>query len=83
MHNSTTSKKQKNGPVKALKKSVKLVKACFVTPGMDKMRKEVEDSLFLPHETFHPETASTNMTYRSFHPGRTLTAIEFDFFILK
>ena len=44
------------------------------------MRKEVEDSLFLPHEIFHPETDFTNMTYRSFHPGRTLTAIELDFF---
>ena len=28
-------KNKKNGPVKVLKKSVKLVKACFVTPGMD------------------------------------------------
>ena len=31
-------------------------------------------------ETFHPETASTNMTYGSFHPGRELTAIELEFF---
>ena len=30
-------------------------------------------------ETFHPETASTNMTYGSFHQERESTAIEFDF----
>ena len=30
-------------------------------------------------ETFHPEIASTKMTYRSFHQGRDLTAIELDF----
>ena len=30
-------------------------------------------------ETFHPETATTNMTYGSFHQERESTAIEFDF----
>ena len=32
-------------------------------------------------ETFHPETASKNMTYVSFHEGRESTAVEFDFFL--
>ena len=30
-------------------------------------------------ETFHPETASTNMTYGSFHQERESSAIELDF----
>ena len=35
---------------------------------------------FFSDKTFHPETASKNITYRSFHPGWALTAIELDFF---
>ena len=33
-------------------------------------------------KTFHLETASTNMTYGSFHQGRESTGIELDFFVV-
>ena len=32
-------------------------------------------------KTFHPEPASKNMTYGSFHQGWESTTIEFDFFL--
>ena len=37
----------------------------------------------LSDETLYPETASTNMTYGSFHQGRESIDIELDFFVLQ
>ena len=37
--------------------------------------------LMFSDETFHPETASTNMTFESFHQGQQSTGIKLDFLL--
>ena len=46
-------------------------------------QKKLSDFLqMFSDKTFYPETASTNMTYGSFHQGRESTGIELDFLLV-